>query len=222
MSLKLANVSHYVPDGENQLCVLEDVSLEVARGDVVVLTGESGSGKSTLLSIAGLLKKPSSGDVRIGDIEATKLSKKRQSIIRRHEIGFIFQSSNLFPSLTTLEQLEIVAHIDGRLNRDIKKKAKELLESLGIAHRMHHRPNQLSGGEKQRVAIGRALMNQPSVILADEPTASLDAQRGKEIIEILSAQSKENDCATLIVTHNVEQIPDGATRLKIAHGKLVG
>lgn len=221
MSLDLEDVTVTVPDGEETLTILDDLSLQVDAGEVVTLTGASGSGKSTLLSIAGLLRRPSSGSVRIGGIDAMSLSAKRRTRLRGSSIGLVFQASNLFPSLTALEQVELVAHIAGRLDADAKRRARELLVEVGLGDRLDRRPAHLSGGERQRVGVARALMNEPTLLLADEPTASLDPKRGREVMDILVSEAVERGLATLIVTHVPEQL-DGVTRsLRLEGGKVV-
>ena len=183
MSLKLENITVKVPDGSETHTLLEDVSLEVKSGTILCLTGPSGSGKSTLLAVAGLLRTPDRGIVSIDGEQ--NISQQKQNIrarIRKEKIGFIFQSSNLFPALRAIEQLELIAHINKKLDKKTKAKAKELLDAVGLSSKFDSRPAELSGGERQRVAIARALMNDPKVLLCDEPTASLDEARGIEII----------------------------------------
>jgi putative ABC transport system ATP-binding protein len=221
MSLTLKNVTISVADGNETNTLLDDVSLEVASGEVLCLTGASGSGKSTLLAAAGLLRQPDAGNVIISGDDTTALSRKQKTKIRKKSIGFVFQSSNLFPSLTALEQVELVAHINGHLGKTEKQEAKDLLVSLGLESRLHNRPAQLSGGERQRVGIARALMNDPAVLLCDEPTASLDEERGFEIMELLVNQAREHKAATLIVTHAPQQLAGERKTLELAKGKLV-
>lgn len=218
MTIKLENITYKIQDGDDQVAILDNIDLAIEKSQVAVITGKSGSGKSTLLSIAGLLKPPLEGKISIDgeSVEGSKAS--YQTRLRKEKIGFIFQSSNLFPSLNVLEQLEIVAHISGDLNKESKKYALELLERVGMSHRLSHLPIHLSGGEKQRVAIARALMNKPSLLIADEPTSSLDDERSQEILELLMEQTR--DCATIIVTHNEAHIPDGAKVYLLEHGKL--
>ena len=219
MSLLLQNINLTVPDGQDTLTLLDDVSLRVDAGEVVALTGPSGSGKSTLIAIAALLLRPQSGLVTIDGIDATDITDKRRTKLRREHVGVVFQSANLFPSLTALQQLELVAHISGRLNSAARKRATDLLVAVGLGPRLEARPAQLSGGEQQRVGIARALMNEPGLLLADEPTASLDAERGEAVMDLLVRQATERETATLIVTHIPDQI--AATRsLTIERGRV--
>lgn len=221
MSLHLHQITVSYPDGERSRVVLDSVELHIERGETVVLTGESGSGKSTLLAVAGLLLRPDSGTVAIADQLVDETAPKRTlTTLRRDHIGIIYQSPNLVPALTSLEQLELVAHIAGRLDSDARDRARQLLCELGLEHRLDARPAQLSGGEQQRVGIARALMNEPAVLLADEPTAALDPERGDELMDLLLTQANIRGTATLIITHAVHQVKRGTTRLHLAAGQI--
>ncbi|MBX3284656.1 MAG: ABC transporter ATP-binding protein [Actinobacteria bacterium] len=220
MTVSLDHVTVAVNDGPDRLTILDDLSLAVGAGEVIALTGESGSGKSTLLAVAGLLRRPDAGTVRVAGTDASGLSRKALTRLRGTSIGFVFQTANLFPSLTALEQVELVAHMAGRLDGAARERARELLVGVGLEGRLVHRPAQLSGGERQRVGIARALMNEPAVLLADEPTAALDDARGREITALLLAQAAERQVATLIVTHNPAQLPAGTRRLALAGGRV--
>ncbi|MBP9114731.1 MAG: ABC transporter ATP-binding protein [Acidimicrobiia bacterium] len=221
MSLKLENITVKVPDGSETHTLLEDVSLEVKSGTILCLTGPSGSGKSTLLAVAGLLRTPDRGIVSIDGEQ--NISQQKQNIrarIRKEKIGFIFQSSNLFPALRAIEQLELIAHINKKLDKKTKAKAKELLDAVGLSSKFDSRPAELSGGERQRVAIARALMNDPKVLLCDEPTASLDEARGIEIMSILHNQAIEHKVATLVVTHAPSQFKLEVKKISLIEGAL--
>jgi putative ABC transport system ATP-binding protein len=220
MTLTLDHITVTVADGPDTLTILDDLDLTVEAGQVIALTGASGSGKSTLLAVAGLLRQPDTGTVTIAGTDTTGLSRKRLTRLRRDRIGFVFQSASLFPSLTALEQIEFIAHIDGRLDRAARTRAAELLAAVGLEHRSANRPAQLSGGERQRVGIARALMNEPDILLADEPTAALDDTRGRDIMSLLVAEAARRDVAALIVTHNPAQLPDGTQHLLLADGTL--
>jgi len=203
--LELNDVSKTYEQGSERLTVLDHVSMKVNPGEFGAILGPSGSGKSTLLSIIGALTSPSSGEVKMNGRNVHNLSEKEQTSLRLKEIGFIFQQSNLVPFLTVEEQLVFV----GKLNKQgesLRKRAGELLSHLGLAERCSHYPEQLSGGEQQRVAIARALMNEPRLILADEPTASLDQARGKSVVELLAKETKERNIATIMVTHDETMI----------------
>lgn len=203
--LELNDVSKSYEQGNEKLTVLDRVSMRVNPGEFGAILGPSGSGKSTLLSIIGALTRPSGGEVKMNGRNVHDLNEKEQTSLRLKEIGFIFQQSNLVPFLTVEEQLMFV----GKLNNQgdsLRKRARELLSHLGLEERCSHYPEQLSGGEQQRVAIARALMNEPRLILADEPTASLDQARGKAVVELLAKETKERNIATIMVTHDETMI----------------
>ncbi|HQZ33387.1 MAG TPA: ABC transporter ATP-binding protein [Ilumatobacteraceae bacterium] len=220
MTLQLRNISLAFPDGTDTRTILDDVDLDIAAGETVVVTGQSGSGKSTLLAISGLLMSPDAGTVTIAGRPATGLSKQQATKVRRDHVGIIYQASNLFPALTCREQLELVAHLDGNLDRAMRQRATQLLHDVGLEQRIDARPAQLSGGERQRVGIARALMNEPELILADEPTASLDPERGAALMVMLLEQAAAHGTALMIVSHTLEQLPTGARRLDLCNGRL--
>ncbi|MGX7030117.1 ABC transporter ATP-binding protein [Vagococcus zengguangii] len=202
-SLELINVSKiYQEDNQEQVIALDNVSIEVEPGELVALVGPSGSGKSTFLSIAGALLQPTTGDVKIDGQSLTSLNAKQLSTLRLDKIGFILQSSNLVPYLTVLDQLLVVSRMKGKKAKETEDLAKELLSELGLEKQLHKLPHELSGGQKQRVAIGRALMNDPELILADEPTASLDSKKAYEVVELLRKETKNRNKAAIMVTHD--------------------
>jgi putative ABC transport system ATP-binding protein len=219
-SLELKGVGVDVRDGEETLTILDNVDLTLERGQLVVITGRSGSGKSTLLSVAGLLRRPSRGEVVIAGTPTAGLDPRQRTRVRRDHIAFVHQTPQLFPSLRAVEQLELVAHIHGRLDRLARRRARELLGELGLGERLHHLPAQLSGGERQRVAIGRALMGQPSVVLADEPTAALDPERSRQIMEALAEETRTRNVATLVVLHDPAQLDLADRRLELRAHRL--
>jgi putative ABC transport system ATP-binding protein len=198
----LDNVSKYYKVGDQELRVLNHVSITVHPGQFVAVIGPSGSGKSTFLSIAGALLEPSEGDVIINGIRLSGLKPKELAKLRLEQIGFIFQSSNLVPYLTVLDQLLVVKKMAGSMTNKDKRFAQELLEEVGLGDKLHKFPDQLSGGERQRTAIARAFMNDPSIILADEPTASLDTQRAFEVVELISHGVRSRNKAAIMVTHD--------------------
>lgn len=185
-----------------QLQVLKGVSLNIDKGDLVCIVGPSGAGKSTLLHIIGTLDKADSGIVTINNQDITVLKDNELSDFRNQHLGFVFQFHHLLPEFTALENVSIPAFIAKKNEAETKKRASELLDFLGLKDRMHHKPNELSGGEQQRVSVARALMNQPLVILADEPTGNLDTERSEELHQLFFDLKKEFNQTFIIVTHN--------------------
>lgn len=207
--MRLSHVSHQF-DGQ---LVLNDIELHVSPGECVAIVGPSGSGKSTLLYILGLLRKPDKGAFLMNERDVFELDEEQRRLLRLHEVGFVFQQAHLIPYLTVLEQLELIQE---------KKKldAKQLLTDLGLGHRLHHLPATLSGGEKQRVAVARALINSPQLILADEPTASLDYENGRLVMELLAKQAHEEGRRVVVITHD-ERMLDVCDRvLRVIDGTL--
>ena len=214
--LQLNNITKTYADGSGTQTVLDDISLEVKKGEFVAIVGPSGSGKSTLLTIAGLLLSPNSGEVIIADNNLSKEKRNTRTKLRREHIGFIFQTHQLLPYLKTKEQL---AFFQEKQYRNIVS-VSDLLDELGIAECSEKYPSKMSGGEKQRVAIARAFINDPDIILADEPTASLDATRGRQVVELIRSQVKKRNKAALMVTHD-ERVLDLTDRiLRLTDGKL--
>ena len=184
------------------LHVLKGVSLEIAKGEVVSIVGPSGAGKTTLLQIIGTLDDADSGKVIINDTDTSKLSKKRLADFRNREIGFVFQFHQLLPEFTALENIMIPAFIAGKGRKETKRRAMELLELMGLTDRAEHKPSELSGGEKQRVAVARALVNDPAVVLADEPSGSLDTQNKEELHQLFFTLRDKLGQTFVIVTHD--------------------
>jgi putative ABC transport system ATP-binding protein len=178
---------------------LDHVHLRVRPRELVAIVGPSGAGKSSLLAVAGGLTQPTEGEVNVNGIDVRSLSKRELAKFRRDNIGFVFQSGNLIPALTAIDQLRLVAKIGGSKH---SADPAVLLEAVGMSHRANRRPGQLSGGERQRVGIARALMSNPSVLLVDEPTASLDQARSREVVELLAGRTHESEVATVMVTHD--------------------
>lgn len=185
-----------------QLQILKGVDLEVQKGEIVTIVGASGAGKSSLLNILGTLDRPDSGELYINDIELNKLSNKNLSDFRNRQIGFIFQFHHLLAEFSALENVCIPAFIAGKSKSDAEKKASELLDLLGLKERLHHKPNQLSGGEQQRVAVARALINNPALIFADEPSGNLDSVNALELHELFIKLKNDFRQTFVIVTHN--------------------
>jgi lipoprotein-releasing system ATP-binding protein len=185
-----------------QLQILKGVDLEVQKGEIVTIVGASGAGKSSLLNILGTLDRPDSGELYINDIELNKLNNKNLSDFRNRQIGFIFQFHHLLAEFSALENVCIPAFIAGKSKSDAEKRAAELLDLLGLKDRLHHKPNQLSGGEQQRVAVARALINNPALIFADEPSGNLDSVNALELHELFIRLKNDFRQTFVIVTHN--------------------
>jgi putative ABC transport system ATP-binding protein len=215
--LSLDDVTLLHGDGEESVRALDSVDLTVAAGEFVAIVGPSGSGKSSLLAVAGALTSPTSGTVRLGDTVLTGASPRTLARIRRERIGFVFQSGNLIPALTAIDQVRLpltfgaVAHPRDPLT---------LLAEVGIEHKARRRPHQLSGGEKQRVGIARALVTGPNLLLVDEPTAALDRQRAQEVVALLARETHEHGVATVMVTHDLDVLHHCDRVLEMIDGRL--
>ena len=203
-----------------ELEVLKGVHLEVKKGEIVAIIGKSGAGKTTLLQIIGTLDRPTKGEVLIDDTNVFTLGEKELAAFRNRHIGFIFQFHQLLPEFTALENVCIPAMIAREKESDYKPRAEQLLRDLGLGERMNHKPNELSGGEKQRVAAARALMMQPSIILADEPTGSLDEKNKKELSEFLIHLRQEYGQTILLVTHDKELASIADRIIEIKDGRI--
>ncbi|EGC0090101.1 ABC transporter ATP-binding protein [Listeria monocytogenes] len=220
MTLIMKNISKNYQDGEQVIEVLKNVSLEVAQGEFVAIVGPSGAGKSTFLSIAGALLSPTEGEIAIGGTTLNNMSEKALTKVRLDKVGFIFQGANLIPYLSVRDQLLVIAELSGEKGSAAKERADKLLQELGLTARQNNYPESLSGGEKQRVAIARALMNDPDIILADEPTASLDANRGHKVVQMIADEVKRKNKAAIMVTHD-ERVLDLVDRvIRIEDGFL--
>ncbi|EBF5127372.1 ABC transporter ATP-binding protein [Listeria monocytogenes] len=220
MTLMMKNISKNYQDGEQVIEVLKNVSLEVAQGEFVAIVGPSGAGKSTFLSIVGALLSPTEGEIAIGGTTLNNMSEKALTKVRLDKVGFIFQGANLIPYLNVRDQLLVIAELSGEKGSAAKERADKLLQELGLTARQNNYPESLSGGEKQRVAIARALMNDPDIILADEPTASLDANRGHKVVQMIADEVKRKNKAAIMVTHD-ERVLDLVDRvIRIEDGYL--
>ena len=200
--LEFINVTKQFQDGDNVIQALKPTNFKVEAGQFIAIIGPSGSGKSTFLTIAGGLQAPSNGQIRINGKDYTHLSEKERSKLRFQDIGFVLQASNLVPFLTATQQLQLV----DRLSKGPKMDKATLFKELSIDHLANKLPRDLSGGERQRLAIARALYNNPALILADEPTASLDTDRAYEVVALLAKESKEKNKAIIMVTHDIRMI----------------
>ncbi|MDF6045772.1 ABC transporter ATP-binding protein [Streptomyces sp. JH14] len=202
MTLTLADVTLTYPDGDGRLTALDRVSLDVPEGSLTAVVGPSGSGKSSLLAVAATLVTPDEGRVVVAGRETAGLGRAQKAALRRERIGIVFQQPNLLPSLTAVEQLQVMTHLSGGTTRGARGRALELLDAVGLADRAGRRPHQLSGGQRQRINIARALMNDPAVLLVDEPTSALDHERGAAVLDLLIALTRERSTATVLVTHD--------------------
>jgi lipoprotein-releasing system ATP-binding protein len=201
--------------------VLKGIDLLINKGEIVSIVGASGAGKTTLLQIIGTLDRPTSGSIEFDKQDVSMLNDKRMASFRNKNIGFVFQFHHLLPEFTALENLCIPAYIAGRSHKDATKRAMELLEFLRMTDRCDHKPSALSGGEQQRVAVARALMNNPAVILADEPSGNLDSANAKELHQLFFTLRKEFNQTFVIVTHNQELADMSDRKLLITDGRIL-
>lgn len=217
--LKVENLCKYYGTDENKVIALDNVSLTIEKGDFIAIIGSSGSGKSTLLHILAGIDMPTSGKVYLNGQDVYAQNNEKLAIFRRRQVGLIYQFHNLIPTLNVVENITLPILMDKR--KVNQERLDDLLDLLGLKHRKNHLPNQLSGGQQQRVSIGRALMNTPAVMLADEPTGSLDSKNGHEIIKLLKLSHKKYKQTLIIVTHD-EDIALQANRIiRISDGKVV-
>ena len=203
--LEFKNVTKSYQDGNKEIEALKETNFKIERGEFIAIIGPSGSGKSTFLTLAGGLQTPSKGQIIINGKDYTNLSEKERAKLRFNDIGFVLQASNLVPFLTAKQQLELVDRINKKKRQTLQDQ-KSLFKELGIDHLENKLPKDLSGGERQRLAIARALYNNPAIILADEPTASLDSDRAFEVVDLLSKECKEKNKSIIMVTHDNRMI----------------
>ncbi|SET18931.1 putative ABC transport system ATP-binding protein [Oceanobacillus limi] len=216
--LQLENISKVFHDGDHSIQVLKNINLSIKKGEFVAIVGPSGSGKSTLLSIIGALSTPTEGIILVDNQYIQSRSKEQLNHIRANKIGFVFQSANLIPYLNVYDQLQLINRLTKR--KSTNHRSKELLHDLGLSHRLSNYPKELSGGEKQRVAIARAFTNNPAIILADEPTASLDSDRGKQVVEMIAQEVKTRNKAAIMVTHDERMLDLCDKVYRMEDGKL--
>ena len=220
-ALALAGLRKTFHQGRSELHVLNGAALSVAGGEMVALVGPSGSGKSTLMHIAGLLERPDAGSVAIQGQDVSKAGDGERTRVRRAQIGFVYQHHHLLPEFSARENVVLPQMIAGTARSQARSRAGELLELVGLAARMDHRPAELSGGEQQRVAIARALANDPSVLLADEPTGNLDPTTSARVFDALTRIVREAGVAALVATHNLELAGQMDRTLRLQDGVLV-
>ena len=216
--LELQNVSRIFGEGDAEVKALDDVSLSIRRGEFVLIVGSSGSGKSTLLNMIGLLDKPTSGKVILDGKETTTLNDGQVSQYRNEKLGFVFQFANLLPDLTVLENVMLPQQIQ-RSSEDVRQNATDLLIKVGLEDQIHKRSNKISGGQAQRAAIARGLVNRPTIVLADEPTGNLDSVTAGKIVKLAKTMAKELNQTFIIVTHDKHQFPDVDRIITIKDGK---
>jgi len=216
--LELQNVTKIFGEGDTQVKALDDVSFSIKRGEFVLIVGSSGSGKSTLLNMIGLLDKPTSGKVILDGKETTTLNDGQVSQYRNEKLGFVFQFANLLPDLTVLENVMLPQQIQ-RSSEDIRQNATDLLIKVGLEDQINKRSNKISGGQAQRAAIARGLVNRPTVVLADEPTGNLDSVTAGKVVKLAKTMAKELNQTFIIVTHDRHQFPDVDRVITIIDGK---
>ena len=213
-------VKSFMVDGA-PIYAVDKVSFQVKHGEFVALVGPSGSGKTTMLSMLAALLSPTSGQLLIDGKDLSTMSERQRVVLRRQKIGFTFQSNNLIPFLSAQENVELMLRLNGRLNHGERIRAAELLARLGLSDRLHNLPAQMSGGQQQRVAIARALIHNPTLVLADEPTASLDTERAFQVVQTFAALIHENNRAGIMVTHDLRMVQYVDRVLQMQDGKLV-
>ena len=219
--LTLDNISRIYSQGNNEINVLNNVNLEMRRGEIISLVGNSGSGKSSLLQIAGLLEKPNSGEIYISDVKCSKMTDFERTIVRRVSIGFIYQFHHLLSDFTAVDNVAMPMLLSGSDKVYSKNKAIDLLNNLGLQDRVNHLPSQLSGGEQQRVSICRALANKPDILLADEPTGNLDIKTAEVVFEQFISLARKNNTSVLLATHNQKLSEKSDRTIRIIDGQLV-
>jgi putative ABC transport system ATP-binding protein len=219
-AISVREVTKTYAEGSAGVPALRGVSLDVFPGELVLLMGPSGSGKTTLLSIMGCILTASAGSVKIGEIEVTTLNEKDLPRVRLEQIGFVFQGFNLFPTLSAGENVELMFDLKGIRGEEARKRAQALLEQVGIGDKFNSFPSDLSGGQKQRVAIARALAGDPQIVLADEPTAALDSQTGRNVMEMMRSLAHDRGRAVVIVTHDSRVLDYADRSIRIEDGLI--
>ncbi len=219
--IRLSGLKKHYQKGDSEVCVLNGINLSIMVGDTVAIVGASGAGKSTLLNIIGALDRPSSGEVFYKNESVFTQDDKKLAAFRNKKVGFVFQSHHLLPEFSATENVMLPAMIGGDGNNaETRRRAETLLRDVGLGARLDHRPGELSGGEQQRCAIVRALMQEPEVLLADEPTGNLDSKTGREVFKLLIELNKEKKITLLIVTHNEELAGQMSMRLTMQDGNI--
>ena len=218
--LSASNLQKTYVSGEARVTALAGVSFDIEPGDFVALMGPSGCGKSTLLHVCGAMDRPSSGTVRLGDRDLSTLGDDDLTRVRREEVGFVFQFFNLLPTLTVSDNIALPCLLSGMKTDEAERRAKELAGRVGIAHRLSHFPQQISGGEMQRAAIARALIHQPSLLVADEPTGNLDSENGAKVLALIAELNKELGVTILMATHAADVAAAAGKTLRMKDGRF--
>lgn len=221
MILQCQSISKTYQSGETKLTVLDELSLDVHENDFIAVTGESGCGKSTLLHALGCLDDINSGEITYKETAYSRLSQNQKDQLRNHEYGFVFQFHHLLPEFTALENVMMPGLIAGSNSTELKQNAERLLDEMNLSARSHHKPSQLSGGEQQRVAVARALINQPSILFMDEPTGNLDPLKSQQLIEMILEQRNRRNITVILVTHNHEIAMLAQRCFVLKDGKLI-
>ncbi len=220
-ALEARDVRRSLPLGREQVEILKGISFSIGHGEFVALLGPSGSGKSTLLGVIAGLDRPNSGQVLVDGVDITRMGEGKLAQVRNRKIGMVFQAFNLIPTLTALENVEVPLYVGAR-DGSPGLHARQMLEIVGLGHRLHHRPGQLSGGEQQRVAIARAMVTEPAIVIADEPTGNLDGANGDRLLTLIAKVQKESNTTFLIATHDADVALRAARQLRLVDGQLVG
>jgi putative ABC transport system ATP-binding protein len=221
MYIQLKQIKKTYTEGEKQHLILSDVNLSIAKGEFVVLLGASGSGKTTLLNLISAIDTPDNGDIIIDKQSINVLDEHQKTLFRRESIGFIFQFFNLIPTLTVAENLQFPLELNGKLNHQTQAELEFLLNKLGIRDKQNSYPEQLSGGEQQRVAIARTLIHRPKLLLADEPTGNLDDSTGEQVMDLLQELAKLYDMTMLVVTHSMAVAERADRVLQLKQGRII-
>lgn len=220
--IEAVDVAKVYRRGRTEVRALAGVSLTVPKGEFLSVMGPSGSGKSTLLNLLGALDVAGSGSLRIDGRELSRMRDDELSEFRRERLGFVFQFFNLMPTMSALENVMLPGMLSGRGQAELRRRAEVLLETVGLGGRTHHRPDELSGGEMQRVAVARALLMEPAVLLADEPTGNLDSRTGAEVLRMLREATRERGLTVVMVTHDQKAAEVGDRIVRLADGRIVG
>jgi lipoprotein-releasing system ATP-binding protein len=220
-NLILKNINKSFLSGKQTIDVIKNANLSIKKGESVALVGNSGAGKTTFLQIAGLLDNPDSGNIIIGDIDASKANDEVRTNLRKNHIGFIYQSHHLLPEFSALENVAMPLLIKGVDKKSAFLQAREILDQIGLQDRLSHLPSQLSGGQQQRVAVARAIVGKPSLLLADEPTGNLDSTNANNVFDLITKLSKQYQISSLIVTHNIELAKKLDRMVEIKDGILI-